>query len=372
VKKKTADLQPLPGDICNQFPFSALQTLSSVITENVVDTYEKIGNNERKPWIEALGEGIARIKYDDEEKRKRIKVNAKRLQNTRWQFVRTLESIPYIDGTPVGTSRRIEVLWDNEILYVNAGKLTKRMSDIANELSRPFDLPEIQDSIKYCIDRSRDFVLEYFSENFTLISEDLEEEHDDETETTVDTIPGEKQNEQDEDKIKPETQANGINGGDVYHEPGEKTIDIPEPDVEANDAEEKTRSSESGKIRLIEKFALKYGFKKTNDPDRFIHDDGRWIQKSGVGVFHWEKYGAAGTIIQSYWIKEHILEKNELKLPADVWSLCSKQPDMYSLILQDPEGEPIEWSGKHIQKLINSGNLKLYPAEYRLSLVDEN
>ena len=70
--------------------------------------------------------------------------------------------------------------------------------------------------------------------------------------------------------------------------------------------------------------------------------------------------------MQCYWTKEHCIESEPLQLEADVWELCIKNPDKYTLILTDFDGKPAEYSGNRICDLRNKGQLILFSASYRI------
>ncbi len=106
--------------------------------------------------------------------------------------------------------------------------------------------------------------------------------------------------------------------------------------------------------------------------DRFYHNDGSWIQKAmSNSAFPWERYSTEGELQRCYWTKEHCIYSQPLQLSAELWNLCGKHPDKYSLVIIDREGNPLELTGNRLQKLINDGLLTLHPATYRLILDTE-
>jgi len=70
--------------------------------------------------------------------------------------------------------------------------------------------------------------------------------------------------------------------------------------------------------------------------------------------------------MQCYWTKEHCIEREPLQLEADVWELCIKNSDKYTLVLTDFDGNPAEYSGERICVLRDTERLMLYPASYRV------
>ena len=105
---------------------------------------------------------------DDPSQMERIRELAHRLSQTRWQVARGLKSEPYIDGTPAGTPRPIDVLWRAHLLYVQESSPAKMARLVPQEISKAFNLQVITEAIKLCYERSPEFVHEYLEDNFAL------------------------------------------------------------------------------------------------------------------------------------------------------------------------------------------------------------
>ncbi len=60
------------------------------------------------------------------------------------------------------------------------------------------------------------------------------------------------------------------------------------------------------------------------------------------------KVNAADHPIRYYWPEEHCLKHHSLKIEADVWGLIAGSPEIYSLVLLNPERVPIEVSGERL------------------------
>jgi len=84
------------------------------------------------------------------------------------------------------------------------------------------------------------------------------------------------------------------------------------------------------------------------------------------------RYSASGELQQCYWAKDHSIQRETLQLDADVWELCDKLPDKYTLLLAALDGTPTEYSGHRIRELRSSGRLTLFPANYRLVFNHDN
>jgi hypothetical protein len=62
------------------------------------------------------------------------------------------------------------------------------------------------------------------------------------------------------------------------------------------------------------------------------------------------------------------LEKHPLELDADLWGLMDSRPELYALVLSTPEGDPVEMPAVRLRTMVDEGDLRLYPASYRLVL----
>jgi hypothetical protein len=120
------------------------------------------------------------------------------------------------------------------------------------------------------------------------------------------------------------------------------------------------------KASIIERFAMSQGFKKDGD-DRFVHPDGSWICRTNGARFPWERRDHSGELERFYWHKDHCLEREPLQLEADVWALIDKHPDKYALVLANLDGDAIEVTGARLRTMCDEGEVKLYPATYRIA-----
>ena len=103
-----------------------------------------------------------------------------------------------------------------------------------------------------------------------------------------------------------------------------------------------------------------------NGADKFYHPNGSLLERSPESAFPWEHMSASGEILQYYWPKEHCIYRAPLQLEAEIWQLCQETPDLYSLVLTNTSGIPIELSGYQLVRMREQEELILYPATYRL------
>ena len=386
MKQKTADFRQLSQDISSAYPFSEI----SLLAEHVDDRFHQNPMFSKKPekrlWLSQLGMELRRISLDDEEETERIRNLGKDLSTSTWQTTLSLEIISYIDGTPAGTPRRVDAVWLGKILYAEDRPLAKLARAVSQELDRSFRRTDIADAIKLCFDRSPEFITEYMEENFTLVPredmvamesvEDLDGEaeltSDDadrqEADTNIDlgvedAIDDTNASNPDHDlEIDQSTDSEEINGqGDVQNEEEDQTPDL---------VLKPQHASKPAKPSVIERFALKQGFKKDTD-SRYFHKDGRWIGKANGSSFPWEQRSKSGEILCRYWPKEHCLEREPIQLEADIWGLFDKHPKSYSLVLLNIEGDPVEVSGARLRAMRDTGEITLYPSTYRIVYEDD-
>lgn len=389
IKQKTADLQKLSADVCDQHPFATLRSLAQSIEDRFEDHLSGLPDPQKRPWLNALGSGLRRLVLDDQNDTQRVRELANRLTGTHWQPASGLQTVPYIDGIPSGTPRRIDVLWKDSLLYVEDRSTAKMAKAVAQELGRVFNKQEVADAIKLCYDRSPEFVLEYLEENFKLMPEEQidpisetckPKSNDDQDEVTTqeENRPTDPNTAQD-DPQRPGEDDNIVNVDEgntgVENEQSEdadvnatsESDELGENDDEGESAPAPRRPHPGpAKPRLIERFAAANGYARDNSEGRFYHKNGGWLERVSGNSFPWERYSPSGELLQCYWVKDACIEREPLQVEADVWELCAKHPEKYSLLLAAPDGTPVEYSGERICSLRDRGQLALFPASYRL------
>ena len=378
VKKKTADFQHLSIEIIKTWPFCDVPALSSRIEDRFQRSPLTLSQPERKSWLNLMGVELSRIDLDDEVETARIRALATELAATGWQTATGLEIVPYIDGTPAGTPRRVEVMWLNKMVYVDNLPNAKLARLVPDKLGKVFGRLDITAALNYCFGRSSEEVTEYLEENFKLRPRDVIEQLVDEAVTSTgehattdtDVAP---QPQSDETLTYHETDGLGDNVDAVLvaqpegeEEPAKVTEEQSGEFDETDVTPQKTQPHlKPAKPRIIERFAKEMGFRKDGE-DRFFHADGRWIAKTIGDRFPWEMRTATGEIVRYFWPKDHCLEQEPLQLEADIWGLIDSSPEIYALVLSNPQGDPVEVQGAHLRAMRDGGKITLYPATYRL------
>lgn len=375
VKQKTADFQRLQSAIVSAQPFSALPALSSRIEERFQRAPTLSGSAQAKEWMKVFGSELRRAVLETEEETQRVRSLARLLAKTSWQRTPGLEIIPYIDETPAGTARRVDVLWLDDVLYVDNLPKAKLARRVPEEIGKSFGREDINAALNYGFERDAEDVRDYLDENFALdaqLAADVDApEHD--------GVGTERGNRADDAAGPQETEvpANGADAADRSEH------DAPDPDAEEDingaEVDEPITASQRPprapprprKLSIIERFAREHGFRQ-NGEDRFVHADGSLIGRSRDSRFPWERRHASGDIERFYWPEDHCIESEPLQLAADVWGLIDDRPDQYALILSDLEGAPVEVTGARLRAMCEQGELTLYPATYRIVYNDKN
>lgn len=352
TKAATADFRPLSSETCQSYPFSSLPRLGDVVEERF-QGQTGLPEPLEKQWMVSLGKGLGRIVLEDNEHTERVRRVARQLEHTRWQVAGDIKSVPYIDGKPAGTSRTIEVSWQDHVLYVQNSSPAKMAKAVPLEISRAFDRQDIADAIKICYERREDFIKEYLDNSFDLTAAE---------EVEPATQTGEKE--------QPDVEIAVADPPLVWPPSGNPPPkeDLP-PTYEDNDHGEPSprppRQPRQPQPSFIERFAEAKGF-SVNETGRFHHPGGSWLERVPGNPFLWEFRSASGEIVQYFWPKEHCIQQAPLQLEAEIWDLCQQFPGLYSLILSNVDGAPVEIPGGQLIKMREQEKLVLYPATYRL------
>lgn len=356
VKRQTADLQRLSIEVTTKPPFSELRTLATQIQERLRDHPLPVGVGRTKEWLEALGAGLSRIKLETDEETERIRCLASRLVRTKWCETSGLEIIPYIDNTPAGTLRQVDVLWLDEVLYLDRLPKAKLARRVPEEVGKAFDHPDIKATLSYSFERSAEDVREYLEENFAL--------------DPAGDSPGGSIEETEQDQGKGLKESGSAPESEEGCSSDSDTIE-PENEIE-NDTDVGTglpqppRPPRPSRPGIMERYAASQGFWKESN-GRFYHKDGSSIIRTDDGPFPWERRTAEGTRDRRYWPKDHCLEDKPLQVPAEVWDLMvGQRRGDYALILVDAKGRPVEVADSRLGTMCDTGEVTLYPATYRL------
>jgi hypothetical protein len=376
VKQATADLQQVPADVSAAIPFSALPTLAERIEERFHGAVATGVAAERQPWLNQLGVELQRIEVDDAGEQERIRSIAAALASALWTIVPGLEIIPYIDGTPAGVPRRADVVWLDGIVYAEDRPFAKLARSVAQELGREFRRADIADAIKVCMGRPSQFISEYMEENFKLGPRVESARHAEVAPPVPQGDSGHLANKAADIGAPPEESGAQVpvNSGVVVPQEDEaqpagepQDGEAQRPEIEPQSPSPKPQPhARPPKPPIIERFAFARGYCRDGS-ERFFHSDGSWIAKAAEMNHLWERRAADGHLLACYWPKDHCLDLEPIQMEAEVWGLLDRSPELYSIILADAEGKPIEISGVRLRQMREARELELFPASYRLA-----
>ncbi len=370
VKRKTADFQRLSGEVVQAPPFSALPALSDLVEERFNQPSLLAGMEDRRPWLVAFGTQLGRIELADAGETERVRGLAQTIAETSWVPAPRLEVIPYLNGVPAGTARLTDILWLDSRLFVSPLSKAKLAKRVPEEIGKSLSA-DIRAALAYAFERSADDIRDYLEENFTLGPEQVVAATVVEAQPSVVRSDDHGIGEADED-------AHGDVAPVDRDDPDLPEADAPavqdpeppakEPERELIETETATRprpAPRPSRPSVMARFVLGQGYKADGE-DRFFHADGSWIGRGNGARFPWERRSAGGEILRHYYPKDHCLEHEPLQLEADLWGLLDQKPDLYSFILINPEGDPVEMTGARLRALRDGGELTIHPATYRL------
>jgi len=371
VKRKTADFQRLSGETVRELPFAGLAPLSDKIEERFNQPSFTAGLEEKRLWLTAFGIQLQRIELGDPDETERVRAVAAELANTEWVTAPRLEVIPYLDGTPAGTARLADIVWRDRTLFVTPLTKAKLAKRVPEEIGKSL-APEIRSALAYAFERSAEDIRDYLEENFTLGPEKEEAAPAVETEPSAVPLGDDPVHDASEDSVpaveaslegepdEPEDDAR-LSTPEPAHPRDEPGVDALEPEV----VPRPRAPAKPPRPSVMARFALAQGYKDDGE-DRFFHPDGSWIGRVNSGRFPWERRSAGGEVLRHYFPKDHCLEREPLQIDADVWGLLDQKPDIYSFILVNPEGDPVEITGNRLRALRDGGQMTIHPATYRL------
>lgn len=359
VRDVTAVLTEVPPDAAAAAPFGRLSSLTERIEERVDATSHFVGEPERRPWLNEAGSLLGRAQFDDDDVTQRVRETAVRLAETDWRSTDALTVTPYLDGSPVGTPRDIDVAWLGTSLMVRPlgpARLARRVPEV---VGGAFGRLEVQNALAYAYDRPVDQVRAYFEANFTLDEPDAGGTDPAETADSASTLG----------PLTPVLSGELGLGSTAAELGGPQGADgwiLDQHDDRARHERVSREASARPRRRpLIARFAALLGF-DVHDADQFRHADGRTLAPSESGGRWWDLWDADDELLCSYRPIDHCLDTSPLELDAETWRILEQDPTRYALVLVDRADHPVATTGAQLVAMREEGSLVLYPAAYRL------
>lgn len=370
VKRKTADFRQLASETTRNAPFSSFHSLSELIEERFNQAPLSPGMEDRRAWLAAFGTQLARIELADPIETERVRTVAAAIAATCWVTAPKIEVIPYLDGVPAGTARLTDILWLDGKLFVSPLSKAKLAKRVPEEIGKGLST-DVRAALAYAFERSPSDIKDYLEENFMLGPEQTMAAPMLEvlpTATPINDNAGNEPVEEQRGAAADRGEATPVNDLELSKE--EPAHEPPPQEPEGGLLEPATvgrprAPAKSQRPSVIARFALALGYEADGE-DRFYHSDGSWIGRTNGARFPWERCTASGEVQRRYYPKEHCLERDPLQIEADVWGLLDQKPDVYSFILVNPAGEPVELTGARLRAMRDGGKITIHPATYRL------
>jgi len=292
-------------------------------------------------WLKTLSRYLRRITFSNEETTQRVRSTALMLERSRIIYFKSgeLQVMPYIDGSPAGTSTTPTVLWDEENIFIGA-KLSKCYDLLVDELSGPFDEPSVREAFHACIERDDAFIAEYFEEHFTLSDEELPFDQSDTT----------------------ENEANEQTQGTELEPIAE--LEQEESNGEVEEVTKLRRRRHDRIFTVFRSYAEALGFEWNELHERFEHADGSVIYRSD-SIFHWERFNSNGLMTLRYWVTPDTLDNLSFDCPVEIWQALNDYPDSTSIIAHWSD-EVFELTGRILLNMVREQKLTLYPTNHRV------
>lgn len=376
VRDVTANLQALPVPVLSGAPFNGLPTLASCIDERL--SQELAPSAELpQPWLATLADRLSRVILEDDKHQGAVRSIAQRMARTIVRSVEELQTVPHVSGVPAGTPREVPALWTDDHLYVlnlPAAQLVKPLSDV---LAQPFQPYGFADAIRLCYQRDGAFIKDYLDANFQFEPAPANDQVDD-PRSSVEPYAS----------VTPPSRAAGstpLEDANFSTDHPRSAIDdepsVPlaataddswslEPiadDVDSAETEVRPprRRPAPRTPGLIERFATGLGFAK-RDEGLFEGPAGEILSRERGELFPWQLH-ADGQPVRYYWLKETDIDREPVLVPAPVWHLLQERPADHHFVLDGADGAVSVFDGATLVGLVNSQDLGLFAAEYRLT-----
>ena len=426
VQAKTADLRNLnESDRSNPY-FAALPDIGQHLELRLTKKISSVARDSSRTWFKKLGSCLSRVAIpDDDMKEKTIRSEAIRLSESVWRSMKSLQVTPYLDGEPAGQPFDADVVWNDQDLFVKDQSLVAVYKNLVDELSRPFGSQLVTDAIRACADRSDQFIEEYVNHHFDIAEVAAPKPEIEQSKTTAQAAMEHPSGQLSSGKMpnapnsgslrndsKPEAETADTSADRLSDRSG-TSLDTPdnnqppinsgaqrqsdETGLRADDAQvrEKINSTPSAdfeiedefqelvpgkpaaapapkkpaKAPLIGRFAEAKGFKWIVENQLAKNSSGEQLKRS-AGLFRWQISRAEGTVVSRLWLAPQSLTVG-VELPAEIWNVLKQSPSDCTFVFEDNRGSPLSLSGEQILQEFETGNIKLFPATYRIRQIGE-
>lgn len=369
IKRVTADFTMLDVATQADYPFTSVPPLAKCLDEQVTGKSSQTFLKCEKPWLECLAKNLSRIKDSSEAEQEKLVEAANRLCKTEWRQGKGLETIPYLDGVPVGASRKASALWSNTILYVEKAPLAHQAGPVAHEINRGFNNQKIGEAVKFCFERDLEFITQYMEQEFTLVEQqsDSRTEPDEPVIAAIETAADQTEHPVIDRSTSAISDAPQDESTSLIVEEELESASPTQPASVSTSKQKPRNSGHSDKPSLIERYATSLGLYSDGN-GKFIDGKGTVLLCADNSIFQWELRDE-GELRHRLFTIEQCLETTPIKVDSEVWSLLHGRPESHALIVLASDGTPSLITGSELMMELDEGRIKLYPASYRLSRI---
>jgi hypothetical protein len=300
------------------------------------------GEPEVLPWLEGLGQGLARLKTLDGpgQDLDGDRLLVARLMRTRFQEVAALRVAPYVKGVQQGPFQPQAVSWSGDRLYMT-GSLVEHYEEVVAHFASHFRSAPVRRAVEACVDRSPEWIAQYLEKHLNLeplVAGRPEDGERPAAEEKPEDSPGPTQ-------IDVELSAKG-------QPPGQTGTPSTAPRTERS-------ASFSDRVRAV--------FRAQG----FVESSGSLLNsETGTAVIRaqlpgiWEERDGEGVLLQVFWAGEGTFEEG-IELPAESWNYLDNHATCARLLLE-VQSKFTLWPWQTIQHELASGRLGQYASHYRL------
>lgn len=380
-------------------------------------------------WLQTFGECIANIDNSNDYLKFDNKSFGARLQNLKHVYVSDLSLIPLIKGRPIGRSFKKDGAIINNILYLNYLNVSKLASLIPSIIGDYLENYLFQSAASYCFDRPCYLIIDYFNANFIMknllngkekfgvFDDSIDQNrklvgnevkslinidsiackpiYEFDLDDCAQLIQAEEVQSEIVNKISSESKIqlndcliievgnNPLGQHDNQENISEIKVNKPILDYETIDEEINKPINESINkhiddstnvsplYQVISKYAKMLNMIEVVE-GIFQAVDGSKLIRQRSEVFPWVYFDSDGQEIKRFALRSSPLISSPIEIDTVAFGLLECMPLIHSILLPDTQGNIRELSGLDVESLINSGKLKVYPASYRLALINDS
>jgi len=351
VRSETADFSMLDRNRWQALTASPPRLLEITVERRVMGHVPGRGDAAvEERWLHALGRLLERVHLGEgsEQPPETDREAARRMAMAHWIPAKSVQTQPYLDGTPAGTPSDAAIVWIADALYVD-GDSTRAYKALVRELSRPFSSTTAHETIRDCVGRDENWIRAYAEENLVLSEPALD---------TTDVKPSTScQEPPPPASVFPEHDlASAQNLGEPEPRPFSPTP-APRPEYPDKPSHPKAPS----KLDRLGVFLATRGFQWDEDSDCFVHPDGSTVAKAD-GVFPWEL--TSPDRVNPLWLAPAGLgDPNGIEIPAEVWLAAKRCP---AVLLAPEENSLQEHHFSALRSEVDAHTLELYSPIYRI------